>query len=155
MSLFHTLGRCYCRGEAWVATLAPLFALAARLFVAKAFFLSGLTKIRDWDTTLLLFTQEYHVPILSPAIAAPLATAGELVLPVLLVLGLFGRFAAAGLFVLNAVAVISYPGLEAVEIKDHVLWGVLLAYLLIHGCGNWSLDRFWQRQCRARPQTKE
>ncbi|WP_432723825.1 DoxX family protein [Jeongeupia wiesaeckerbachi] len=141
------LGRIYCWGELQVAKLAPLLALAARLYVAKAFFLSGLTKIRDWDTTLLLFTEEYHVPILAPAIAAPLATAGELVLPVLLVLGLFGRFAAAGLFILNAVAVLSYPGLEAIEIKDHVLWGVLLAYLVIHGCGAWSIDRFWQRRC--------
>ncbi|AOY00499.1 DoxX family protein [Jeongeupia sp. USM3] len=145
MDWLGKLGRCYCRSEVLIARLAPLFALAARFYVAKAFFLSGLTKLRDWDTTLLLFTEEYQVPLLAPAVAAPLATAGELVLPVLLVLGLFGRFAAAGLFVVNAMAVISYPGLEAVALKDHVLWGVLLGYLLIHGCGPWSLDRFWQR----------
>ncbi|BCL76360.1 membrane protein [Jeongeupia sp. HS-3] len=151
MTLLSSLCRCYCRGEALIAKLAPLFALAARLYVAKAFFLSGLTKIRDWDTTLLLFTEEYQVPFLTPPIAAVLATGGELALPVLLVLGLFGRFAAAGLFILNAVAVISYPGLAPIQLKDHLLWGVLLAYLLIHGCGAWSFDRLWQGHCGRKP----
>ena len=44
--------------------LRPLAALAARAYLAQAFFLSGLTKIRDWDITLLLFTEEYKVPLL-------------------------------------------------------------------------------------------
>ena len=90
--------------------LQPLLLLLFRLWIANVFFKSGLTKIDDWDTTLLLFTEEYHVPLLPPAIAALLATAGELGLSALLALGLGARFAAAGLFILNAVAVISYPG---------------------------------------------
>jgi hypothetical protein len=40
--------------------------LFARLYVAQAFFLSGLTKIQNWETTIALFTDEYHVPFLSP-----------------------------------------------------------------------------------------
>ena len=87
--------------------LQPLAALAARVYVAQVFFLSGLTKLRDWGTTVALFTDEYKVPLLSPTVAAVLGTAGELVLPVLLVLGLVGRFSAIGLFVVNAVAVIA------------------------------------------------
>ena len=46
--------------------LQPAAALAARLYVGQAFFLSGLTKIRDWDTTVALFTDEYKVPLLPP-----------------------------------------------------------------------------------------
>lgn len=69
-------------------SLQPAAALAARIYVGQAFFLSGLTKIRDWETTIALFTDEYKVPLLSPAAAAVMGTAGELVLPVLLVLGL-------------------------------------------------------------------
>ena len=61
--------------------LQPLAALAARLYVAQVFFLSGLTKLRDWETTLFLFTEEYKVPVLTPPVAAVLGTAGELVLP--------------------------------------------------------------------------
>src|SRR5687767_1832637 len=82
-------------------SLQPLAALAARIYVGQAFFLSGLTKIRDWDTTVALFTDEYKVPLLPPAFAALMGTTGELVLPVLLVLGLGGRFAALGLSVVN------------------------------------------------------
>lgn len=87
--------------------LQPLAAFLARLYLAQVFFLSGLTKLRDWETTVALFTDEYHVPLLSPPVAAALGTAGELALPVLLVLGLGGRLSALGLFVVNFVAVIS------------------------------------------------
>ena len=68
--------------------------LILRLYVANVFFKSGLTKIDDWSTTLFLFTEEYHVPLLPPALAAVMGTAGELGLSALLVLGLAGRFSA-------------------------------------------------------------
>lgn len=120
----------------------PLAALLARLYVAQVFFLSGLTKIRDWETTVSLFTDEYKVPYLSPELAALLGTAGELVLPVLLVLGLTGRFAALGLFVVNAIAVISLSEIAPAALQQHITWGVLLALLAIYGCGKWALDHW-------------
>ncbi len=123
-------------------TAQPLAQLAARLYVAQVFFASGLTKIRDWETTLALFEDEYQVPLLSPALAAVLGTAGELVLPVLLALGLAGRFAAAGLFVVNAVAVISLAEIAPAALQQHVFWGSLLVALLLWGPGRWSLDRW-------------
>jgi putative oxidoreductase len=122
--------------------LQPLAAFLARLHVAQVFFLSGLTKLRDWGTTVALFTDEYHVPLLSPPVAAALGTAGELVLPVLLVLGLGGRFSALGLFVVNAVAVISLSEIAPAAFQQHVLWGSLLAALAIFGLGSWSFDRW-------------
>ncbi|MBK7501579.1 MAG: DoxX family protein [Polaromonas sp.] len=120
----------------------PLAALLARLYVAQVFFMSGLTKIRDWETTVSLFTDEYKVPYLSPELAALLGTAGELVLPVLLVLGLLGRFAALGLFVVNAIAVISLSEIAPAALQQHITWGVLLALLAIYGCGKWALDHW-------------
>jgi putative oxidoreductase len=127
-------------------SLQPLAAFAARLYVGQVFFLSGLTKLRDWDTTVALFTDEYKVPLLPPAMAAFMGTAGELVLPVLLVLGLGGRFAALGLFVVNAVAVISLSEIAPAALQQHVFWGSLLAGLAIFGPGRWSLDRWvWPR----------
>lgn len=126
----------------------PLAQCAARLFVAKVFFLSGLTKIRDWDTTLALFTDEYKVPLLPVPLAALMGTGGELVLPVLLVLGLGGRFAALGLSCVNAVAVISLPEIADAALTQHILWGCLLVGLALWGPGRWSLDtwllRWWQ-----------
>ena len=120
----------------------PLAALLARLYVAQVFFMSGITKIRDWETTVSLFTDEYKVPYLSPELAALLGTAGELVLPVLLVLGLLGRFAALGLFVVNAIAVISLSEIAPAALQQHITWGVLLALLAIYGCGKWALDHW-------------
>ena len=125
--------------------LQPLAALAARIYVAQVFFLSGLTKLRDWGSTVALFTDEYKVPLLSPAAAAVLGTAGELVLPVLLVLGLAGRFSALGLFVVNAVAVIALSEIAPAALQQHILWGALLAALAIYGLGPWSADRLFKR----------
>jgi putative oxidoreductase len=133
-------------------TLQPAAALAARIYVGQVFFLSGLTKLRDWETTVALFTDEYKVPFLPPALAASLGTAGELVLPVLLVLGLGGRFAALGLFVVNAVAVISLAEIAPAALQQHVFWGALLAGLAIYGPGTWSLDRLvWPRLLPRQP----
>lgn len=122
--------------------LQPLAAFLARLYVAQVFFLSGLTKLGDWGTTVALFTDEYHVPLLSPQVAAAMGTAGELVLPVLLVLGLGGRFSALGLFVVNAVAVVSLSEIAPAAFQQHVFWGSLLAALAIFGLGPWSFDRW-------------
>jgi putative oxidoreductase len=142
MTLLATALHTARRAIAALERAQPLAQLAARLYVAQAFFTSGLTKIRDWDTTLALFADEYQVPLLPPDVAALLGTAGELVLPVLLALGLAGRFAAAGLFVVNAVAVVSLMEVAPAALQQHVFWGSLLAGLLLWGPGRWSLDRF-------------
>ena len=127
--------------------LAPALDLGLRLFVANVFFKSGMTKIKTWDSTLYLFSDVYQVPLLDPEIAAWLATSAELGLPVLLVLGLFGRFAAAGLFILNIVAVVSYyAGLSEAGLNQHLYWGILLAVLLVISRGKWSADALLERR---------
>lgn len=130
--------------------LRPLLALAIRLWVANIFFKAGLTKIQTWDTTVALFTYEYHVPLLSPGLAALLGTGVELVFPVLLAFGLGTRASAAVLFALNAVAVISYPDLNEAGLKDHFYWGTLLLVTLLYGPGKLSLDcLLCRRWCKA------
>jgi len=126
--------------------LAPVLDLGLRLLLANVFFKSGLTKIKSWDSTLYLFNDVYHVPLLSPEFAAWLATSAELGLSVLLVLGLFGRFAAAGLSILNAVAVISYSELSEAGLNQHLYWGLLLAVLLLISRGAWSVDSWLERR---------
>lgn len=91
----------------------------------------------------MLFTEEYRVPLLSPQVAAVMGTAGELVMPVLLVLGLAGRFAALGLSVVNVVAVLSLSEIAPAALQQHITWGVLLAALVIYGVGRWSVDCLW------------
>lgn len=124
----------------------PPAQLAARLYLAQVFFLAGLTKLRDWDTTLFLFTEEYRVPLLPPAAAAWSGTAGELLLPVLLALGLGGRFAALGLSVVNLVAVLSLAEIPPAALQQHLTWGALLGALALFGSGPWALDHWLGRR---------
>ena len=130
--------------------LAPVLDLGLRLLLANVFFKSGLTKIKNWDSTLYLFSDVYQVPLLNPEVAAWLATGAELGLPVLLVVGLFGRFAAAGLFILNIVAVISYyADLSEAGLNLHLYWGLLLAVLLLISRGSWSVDRWLEKRIQS------
>lgn len=145
-SLPGTVVRLYTHGVRWIDAVQPVFALAVRLYVARVFFLSGLTKLRDWDITVALFTNEYHVPFFMPEAAAALGTTAEVGLPVLLALGLGSRFAAAALFVFNIVAVISYPDLSDAGLVDHMLWGALMLVTLFYGPGRVSLDHWLGRR---------
>jgi putative oxidoreductase len=129
-----------------VDRLQPIFALAIRLYVARVFLASGLIKIMGWNSTLALFANEFHVPLLPPTVAAYLGTAAELGLPVLLALGLGTRFAAVALFAFNIVAVISYPDLSDAGLKDHMLWGALILVTFFYGPGKISLDALLQRR---------
>ncbi len=137
----------YYRSSNWLACAVPLLDIGLRVYLANVFFKSGLTKIKTWDSTLYLFNEEYRVPLLSPELAAYLATGAELLLPVLLVFGLFGRFAALGLFILNGVAVYSYSHeLSEAGINQHIYWGLLLAVLMLHGMSKWSLDGWLEKR---------
>jgi putative oxidoreductase len=141
-----TFARLCVQVAALIDRLQPLFALALRVYVARVFFFSGLTKLHDWNITLALFQNEYHVPLLPPAVAAVMGTSAELGLPVLLLTGFGTRFAAAALFVFNIVAAISYPDLSAAGLKDHVLWGALLLVLFLYGPGKFSVDHLLGRR---------
>ena len=129
---------------------SPAVDLAARLYVANVFWKSGLVKISSWSSTLALFENEYQVPLLSPEVAAWLATGVELGGAALLALGLGGRAAAVALSVLNVVAVISYPELSDAGVRNHVYWGLFLLLFIVHGTGKLSIDhllrvRIWAR----------
>ena len=129
-----------------LAFLTPVGDLILRCWVAYAFWVSGLTKIQNWDSTLYLFNDEYSVPLLSPEIAAYLGTATELGFPVLLAFGLLGRFAALSLFLFNIVAVLSYPDLGAAGIEQHQVWGIMLLVCFLHGPGKLSLDYLFKKK---------
>jgi putative oxidoreductase len=118
-----------------------VFLLLLRLWLAKVFFMSGLTKIQSWDTTLMLFEYEYSVPLISPVLAAWTSTVAELAIPVLLVFGLLTRLNVVALFILNIVAAISYADISFAGEKDHIIWGLMMMVLFFYGPGKLSLDR--------------
>jgi len=129
--------------QAWGGSLVSL---GLRLFVGWQFFKAGMIKVSDWSATLSLFQDEYKVPVLPPEIAAVMGAGGELIFPVFLAIGLFSRPAALGLFVVNAMAVISYPQLFQFEcpaaINDHFYWAISLMVIVMFGPGKFSLDGF-------------
>jgi putative oxidoreductase len=128
----------------WLDRLQPLLLLAARLYVAFIFFRAGMIKLEDWGATLALFRDEYSVPLLPPALAAYVGAFGETFFPILIALGLAGRFGAAALFMVNVMAVVSYPQLFTFEcpagIDSHYYWGSILLMLVAFGPGRISLD---------------
>jgi putative oxidoreductase len=149
MGTLSRIGRFYFTASHWPEWLAPLMDLGLRLYLANVFFRSGLTKVQSWSSTLYLFRDVYHVPLLPPEVAATMAAGAELGLSALLVLGLLGRFSAAGLFILNAVAVISYADLSEAGINQHISWGILLGVLLIISRGRWSVDAWLEKRLNA------
>jgi putative oxidoreductase len=134
--------------------LKPLLLLGTRLYVSWQFLVSGWLKVTTWDQTLELFRSEYHVPLLPPYIAAVTGAVGELFFPILLVLGLFTRVGALGLFAVNAMALISYwhvlggEGFEAAR-GQHYLWGYMALVLITCGAGRFSLDAMLERRSAA------
>lgn len=118
-----------------------LITLLARLVIALVFFQSGLTKLDGWgisDSAIFLFENEYKLPLLNPWLAAHLAAAAELSMPVLLVLGIATRFAALALLGMTLVIeIFVYP--EAYVL--HGLWAVALLTIIRHGAGALSIDR--------------
>jgi putative oxidoreductase len=117
--------------------------LFVRIAAGHVFWASGQTKVEGWTLrpeTIDLFRDEYRLPLISPEVAAPLSAVAEHVLPLMLVIGLFSRFAAFGLVVMTLVIqFLVYPDAWWAQ---HSLWLGLLLVILVRGPGNLSLDRW-------------
>jgi putative oxidoreductase len=124
-----------------------VLALPLRFAVATIFWNSAMTKLANWQTAVALFTDEYHVPVLPPELAAYLAVSIELTAPVLLVLGLLTRPAALVLLGMTTVIeVFVYPQAW----PTHLQWAAMLLVLLCRGPGAISLDAWlWRRFTRS------
>lgn len=118
--------------------------LLARIALAGVFWRSGRSKVTDGslfeisDATRYLFEYEYAAVPLPPEIAAPLATVGEHLFPMLLVIGLATRLSAAALLAMTLVIqIFVFP--EAWW-TTHILWAALAAVLIVRSGGVMSLD---------------
>lgn len=176
-AVFGTLQRAL---ESWLPGLAARFVFAAVLLVY--FYNSALKKIGEGPLGFLTVTDNAYFQILPPVVeqygydvsrvpAFPwdiivyLGTYGELILPALIVLGLFTRVAALGMIVFVVVQSyvdIAFHGVDAetigaffdrfsdaVILDQRAMWIFLLLYLVIYGAGKVSLDHLFSRS-RAR-----
>lgn len=128
--------------------------LLGRLSLASVFWLSGQTKVEGFklniisgefslslpkisDTTYFLFEHEYALPMIPFQLAACMATVAEHLFPILLIIGLFTRFAALSLTIMTLVIqIFVYPDAYA----THLTWLTIGGLLMLKGAGKLAVD---------------
>jgi putative oxidoreductase len=127
-----------------------LIALIARAATFSVFWRSGTEKLSDWNSTLLLFANEYHVPILPPHVAAYMAATLELGGSVLVLLGLMTR---VSVFLLLGMVLVIQTFVYPSAWPDHIQWLAFMFILLARGPGRVSLDELvWRAAHHSRPE---
>lgn len=139
-----------------------LLAFVARFSIAAVFWKSGETKIQGFavdivsreftlgwprlsDSVVELFRDEYHLPLIPPEIAAPMAAFAEHFFPILILLGLATRLSALGLLGMTmTIQLFVYPD----AYPTHGTWAAVLLYLMAYGPGKLSLDHWIARRYR-------
>lgn len=139
-----------------------LIAFIARFSIAAVFWKSGQTKVEGlaidlfdgnfelgWprlaDSTIPLFTSEYHVPLLSPQIAAYMAAFAEHFFPILILVGFATRFSALALLGMTlTIQLFVYPD----AYPTHGTWAAVLLYLMTTGPGKLSIDHLIAKRYR-------
>jgi len=120
--------------------------LVARIATFSVFLRSGLVKLDDWNATLMLFRDEYKVPILPPDVAATLAASMELGASSLVLIGLFTRPAALGLLgMVSVIQIFVYPDAW----PDHIQWLGFMIFIVCRGPGAISLDALIKRALKV------
>lgn len=120
-----------------------IFQFLFRLSVAEVFWSSGLSKLDSWQITVVLFRDEYRVPLLPPEFAAMLATAVEIAAPVFLVFGLATRLATLPLLGMTLI-IQTFVFPESWPV--HLTWAAMLGFILTRGPGAISLDHLIARK---------
>ena len=125
------------RVPAWILSV---LLLAARFYIAIPFWRAGQVRYERWDDQAFLFEHVHPLPWLSPNTAALVTTGAELILPVLVVLGLFGRFAGLGLGIMAATIFFVIGGNFA-NAAEQFPWMAMGVLIFIAGPGRISLDQ--------------
>jgi putative oxidoreductase len=114
-----------------------IIALIARAATFSVFIRSGTQKLSDWSSTLLLFQNEYHTPVLPPVVAAYAATTLEIGCSCLILLGLLTRVSTLLLLGMTAtIQIFIYPDAW----PTHIQWLAFMIVLVLRGPGRLSLD---------------
>ena len=130
----------------WVAR-PSLVQFVMRVALAVPFWKSGMLKWAGFlqlnDTAVYLFSDEFKLhlpggpyPFPAPAVMAFLSGSGEIIFPILLVLGLATRFAALGLLLMTAIVELTVP--EGWPI--HLTWAAMALGIMAWGPGLFSAD---------------
>ncbi len=132
--------------------------LALRIALAVPFWRSGLTKwdgfLQLSDSARTLFSDEFRlhlfgheIPYPVPGLFAHLSGMAEICLPVLLVLGLGTRYAAAGILAMTGIIQLTEPDGWA---NFHLPWAAMALTLVVFGAGRVALDPLLARLRRKK-----
>ena len=143
------------KAESQLVKLVPIsiVSLVLRVAIAVPFFKSGPTKwdgfLQLSDTPPLLFAEEFKLHLFGQAYdyPAPLLMAwgsslGEIILPVLLVVGLFTRFSALGILLMTAMIQLTIPDGWA---NFHLPWASIALAIILIGPGKIALDNILRK----------
>jgi len=130
-----------------VVAQPSLVQLIMRFALAVPFWRSGILKwdgfLQLSDTAVTLFTDEFMLhlpggpyPFPAPTLMAFLSGSGEIILPILLVLGLATRFAALGLLCMTVIVELTVPDGWPV----HITWAAMALGIMAWGPGRLSID---------------
>ena len=131
--------------------------LALRIALAVPFWRSGLTKwdgfLKLSDSARMLFTDEFRLHLFGHEIAYPLPNVfahlsgiAEVCLPILLVLGLYTRYAAAAILVMTGIIQLTEPDGWA---NFHLPWAAMALTLVVFGPGRVAVDALIGRSRRG------
>ncbi|WMT74548.1 DoxX family protein [Bradyrhizobium sp. Ash2021] len=121
--------------------------LVTRVALAVPFWKSGILKWTGFlqlsDTAVTLFTDEFMLhlpggpyPFPAPTVFAFLSGSGEIMFPILLVLGLATRFAALGLLFMTIIVELTVPDGWPI----HITWAAMALGIMAWGPGRASID---------------
>ena len=121
--------------------------LVMRVALAVPFWKSGILKWTGFlqlsDTAVTLFTDEFMLhlpggpyPFPAPTVFAFLSGSGEIMFPILLVLGLATRFAALGLLFMTIIVELTVPDGWPI----HITWAAMALGIMAWGPGRASID---------------
>jgi putative oxidoreductase len=130
-----------------VVAQPSLVQLIMRFALAVPFWRSGILKwdgfLQLSDTAVTLFTDEFMLhlpggpyPFPAPTLMAFLSGSGEIIFPILLVLGLATRFAALGLLCMTIIVELTVPDGWPV----HITWAAMALGIMAWGPGRFSID---------------
>ncbi|WP_454650990.1 DoxX family protein [Bradyrhizobium liaoningense] len=148
---FLRIGRRVEKAERQIQAIAPpsLVQFVMRAALAVPFWKSGILKWAGFfklsDTAVTLFTDEfmlhlpggpYHFPV--PTVMAFLSGCGEVMFPMLLVLGFGTRFAALGLLFMTLIVELTVPDGWPI----HLTWTAMAFGIMAWGPGRISVDHW-------------
>lgn len=123
--------------------IKPILLLSLRILIASVFLKSGLTKIANFNSTIYLFEYDYQVPLLSPVLAAYLATIFEIGCSVFLIIGFATRLACLPLIGMSLIIQFS-----VIQNPQHYYWIAILSTITILGAGFISIDCFLKKSIK-------